>query len=121
MASTTTTTEAKTLRKTPRVGNTTSKRKNTKTVTIKKDVTKDTEPENTTKTTRGSKTGSRTAARTKATKTLSTTQLTQRVSELENTVSSLIEVLNSEFRTEMLQGPRGVSKALKKAGLVKDS
>lgn len=116
MASTTTT------RKTPKVGNTTTKRRTkSTTVTIQKDVTRETTAPKTTTTKKTSKTGSRTAARAKTTKSLSTTQLTQKIFELETTVSTLIEVLNSEFRTEMLQGPRGVSKALKKAGLVKDS
>jgi ABC-type sugar transport system substrate-binding protein len=58
---------------------------------------------------------------TKTTKTLSTTQLTQKVAQLENTIATLIKVLNDEFKTEMLQGPRGVSKSMSKAGLLKDS
>ena len=115
MAPTTTTTEMTASRKTPRVGNTTSKRKSTKTVTIKKDVTKTV----TKKTPNALKATKTTPAKT--TKTLSTTQITQKVAELETTVATLIEVLNNEFRTEMLQGPRGVSKSLSKAGLTKDS
>ena len=110
-------TSTTTSRKTPRVGNTTSGRKKTpKTVTIKKDVTKEE-----TSTTNQKKSTTSKTAQTKTTKTMSTTKLTQKVNELEETISTLIKVLNTEFHTEMLQGPRGVSKALKKAGLVKDS
>lgn len=111
----TTTTSESTTRKTPRVGNTTSKRKSTKTVTIKKDVTKTT----TKKTPNALKATKTTSTRTA--KTLSTTQLTQKVAQLESTVATLIKVLNEEFRTEMLQGPRGVSKSMSKAGLLEDS
>lgn len=112
---TTTTSKASASRKTPKVGNTTSKRKTTKPVTIKKDVTKSTSknPPNALKATK--------TTSTKTTRTLSTTQLTQKVAQLENTVATLIKVLNEEFRTEMLQGPRGVSKSLTKAGLLEDS
>ena len=110
---TSTTTSAS--RKTPRVGNTTSKRKSSKTVTIKKDVTKNA----TKKAPNALKATKSTSTRT--TKTLSTTQLTQKVAQLENTIATLIKVLNEEFRTEMLQGPRGVSKSMSKAGLLEDS
>lgn len=103
--------QQKNTRKTPPVGNTTSKRKTTKSVTIKKDVTKTEES----KSSRESR-----EARKKAPRTLSTAQLTQRVVELETTLNSLIKVLNEEFRAEMLQGPRGVSKSMSKAGLLKD-
>jgi hypothetical protein len=115
MTLTTTTAEMTASRKTPHVGNTTSKRKNTKTVTIKKDVITTVSK----KTPNALKATKTTSAKT--TKTLSTTQLSQKVAELEATVTTLIEVLNNEFRTEMLQGPRGVSKSLSKAGLLKDS
>ena len=108
----TATTQTSKTRKTPPVGNTTSKRKSTKTVTIKKDVTK------TASSTRSTAKTSKTASR--SSKTLSTEKLEKRVDELEATLTNLIKVLNEEFRSEMLQGPRGVSRSLSKAGLLKD-
>ncbi len=117
---TTTTTTKNASRKTPKVGNTTSGRRRTgKTVTIKQNVTASTgKKPNALKETKNTK---RRAASSTAAKTLTATQLTKRITELEATVATLIKVLHNEFRSEMLQGPRGVSRSLSKAGLLKDS
>jgi hypothetical protein len=105
-------------RKTPRVGNTSSKRRVLKAEVVKKSTSKKPNALKATKSTRISQKKEVSQITSKA---LSTTQLTKRVAELEVTVKKLINVLNNEFRSEMLQGPRGVSRSLSKAGLLKDS
>ncbi len=58
---------------------------------------------------------------TNATKTPTTKKPTtsDRVLSLEEKVDKLLSILDSEFRSEMRQGPRGVSNKLRSAGLIK--
>ena len=43
----------------------------------------------------------------------------ERIQTLESTVTKLIEILDSEFKSELRQGPKNVSAKLRNAGLIK--
>ena len=43
----------------------------------------------------------------------------ERIQSLESTVTKLIEILDSEFKSELRQGPKNVSAKLRNAGLIK--
>ena len=43
----------------------------------------------------------------------------ERIQSLESTVTKLIEILDSEFKSELRQGPKNVSMKLRNAGLIK--
>ena len=60
----------------------------------------------------------------KATKTVSKTiakkpSTVERVVSLEEKVDKLLSILDTEFSSELRQGPRGVSNKIRKAGLIK--
>tara|TARA_B100000700_G_scaffold331366_1_gene463519 strand:+ start:3966 stop:4262 length:297 start_codon:yes stop_codon:yes gene_type:complete len=89
---------------------------------------------NTTKTTKTTKsTGKKTtkaATKTVAPRTTKTTKSTtkttvkkpstvERVVSLEEKVDKLLSILDTEFSSELRQGPRGVSNKIRKAGLIK--
>ena len=67
-----------------------------------------------------------TAPTTKKTTTSSTTRKTatqtkssDRIGTLEEKVDKLLSILDTEFRSELRQGPRSVSNKLRNAGLIK--
>ena len=99
-------------------GNTTTRKtastKKTTTSTAKKATTKTTS--RTAKTTTKATTKATTTTKTTPTKKLTTSD---RVLSLEEKVDKLLSILDSEFRSEMRQGPRGVSNKLRSAGLIK--
>ena len=95
-------------------GNTTTR----KTSSTKKAATSSTKKTTAKTTARAAKT---TTKATNTTKTPTTKKPTtsDRVLSLEEKVDKLLSILDSEFRSEMRQGPRGVSNKLRSAGLIK--
>ena len=65
----------------------------------------------------GTKTTTTTTTKTTSTKTTDVAALQAQVTTLENKLQNLIAVLHNEFKTEILQGPRGVARKLEEAGL----
>ena len=58
-----------------------------------------------------------TTKKTTSTKTTDVAALQAQITTLENKLQNLIAVLHDEFKTEILQGPRGVARKLEEAGL----
>ena len=52
-------------------------------------------------------------------KTTGTTTSSDRIGTLEEKVDKLLSILDTEFRSELRQGPRSVSNKLRNAGLIK--
>lgn len=87
----------------------TSTRKTAATSTTKKTTTK----KSTTPTTKKTTTSST------ARKTATQTKSSDRIGTLEEKVDKLLSILDTEFRSELRQGPRSVSNKLRNAGLIK--
>jgi len=83
----------------------------TKTTTTPKRKTSTRTPKKTTSSTTTRKTTKKTTG--------TTTTSTDRIGTLEEKVDKLLSILDTEFRSELRQGPRSVSNKLRNAGLIK--
>jgi len=96
---------------------TSGRKTGTKTSTSTKTTTT---PKRKTSTRTPKKTTSSTATRKTTKKTTGTTTTsTDRIGTLEEKVDKLLSILDTEFRSELRQGPRSVSNKLRNAGLIK--